>query len=99
MNTGPGDAENPTGVFVPAHGGPVCAAVRWPRYWPEAETNRRPPAAGRPGAVSCLLRAGLLGPASWLTRRITPSAATPAPNAVAAENPGKVVGAGRDDDS
>ncbi len=56
MNTGPGDAENPTGVFVPAHRGPVCAALRWPRYWPEAETNRRPPAAGpgRPHAVSYL---------------------------------------------
>ena len=28
MNTGPGDAENPAGVFVPAHSGPVWAAAQ-----------------------------------------------------------------------
>ena len=64
MNTSPGDADNPTGVFVPPHGSRVCAAAQWPHDQREAETNGRPPGAGLPAGSTLPA-----GPA------ITPSAA------------------------
>ena len=69
---------------VPA-GGRAFLSAAWPYL-----------AAARPSRARSARSAGSL---SWLARRILPSAATPAANAIAAEKPGKVVGAGRDQDS
>jgi hypothetical protein len=67
--------------------------------WRRAHDYRKQKQWAPAHAAALAWTAGLPGGMSRLVQRITPSAAAPAPNDVEAEKAGKVVGAGRDEDS
>jgi hypothetical protein len=67
MNTSPGDADNPAGVFVAPHGGRVCAAAQWPQRL-AGSRNIWTPACGCVACGCVRLRLCLVAavPAGWL---------------------------------